>query len=208
MTQCSADSDAEHLPTGEETPPTQETLKQHLDECGEDFLSRKRSIDVIGTIAEYYRDARWQRCVVHFYRNVFSVVPKGKVREVAAMLKAIHAQENREQASVKAEYVHRKLADMKLAKASAMVLDSIHETLEYMFFPDEHWRHIETNNPLERVMREIRRRTRVVGSFPDGNAALMLVAARLRHIAGTSWGTRRYLNTDLLRESIREEDAS
>ena len=71
-----------------------------------------------------------------------------------------------------------------------------------------HWRHIETNNPLERVMREIRRRTRVVGSFPDGNAALMLVAARLRHIAGTSWGTRRYLNTDLLRESIREEDAS
>ena len=104
--------------------------------------------------------------------------------------------------------MHRKLADMKLAKASAMVRDSIHETLEYMFFPDEHWRHIETNNPLERVMREIRRRTRVVGSFPDGNAALMLVAARLRHIAGTSWGTRRYLNTDLLRESIREEDAS
>jgi hypothetical protein len=64
------------------------------------------------------------------------------------------------------------------------MLKAIHETLEYMFFPDEHWRHIKTNNPLERVVREIHRRTRVVGSFPDGNAALMLVAARLRHIAG------------------------
>lgn len=64
------------------------------------------------------------------------------------------------------------------------MLKAIHETLEYMFFPDEHWRHIKTNNPPERVVREIHRRTRVVGSFPDGNAALMLVAARLRHIAG------------------------
>jgi len=67
-----------------------------------------------------------------------------------------------------------------------------------MFFPSEHWRHIRTNNPLERIMREIRRRTRVVGNFPDGNSALMLVAARLRHIAGTRWGTKKYMNTDLL----------
>lgn len=80
-------------------------------------------------------------------------------------------------------------------------------TGSYMFFPDEHWRHIRTNNPLKRVMREIRRRTNVVGSFPDGNSALMLVAARLRHIAGTTWGTRRYLNTDLLKDMVREEVA-
>jgi transposase-like protein len=171
------------------------------------FISDK-CMGLVESIAEFYPAARWQRCVVHFYRNVFSVVPKGTVREVSAMLKAIHAQENREQALVKAEYVHHKLAEMKLAKASSMVKESIHETLEYMFFPDEHWRHIKTNNPLERVMREIRRRTRVVGSFPDGNAALMLVAARLRHIAGTSWGTRRYLNTDLLRDHKQEEEAS
>ena len=72
--------------------------------------------------------------------------------------------------------------------------------LRYMHFPPEHWRSLRTNNPLERIMREIRRRTRVVGSFPDGRSALMLVAARLRHIAGTKWGLRRYMNMDRLKE--------
>ena len=56
---------------------------------------------------------------------------------------------------------------------------------------------IPLNNPLERIMREIRRRTRVVGAFPDGNSALNLAAARLRHIAGTRWSTKRYLNMKL-----------
>jgi transposase-like protein len=104
--------------------------------------------------------------------------------------------------------VHNKLREMKLSKAAAMVHQGIEETLEYMYFPDEHWRHIRTNNPLERVTREIRRRIRVVGSFPDGNSALMLVTARLRNIAGTKWGTRRYLNTDMLREKLTTEEVS
>ena len=60
---------------------------------------------------------------------------------------------------------------------------------------------IRTNNVLERIMREIRRRTRVVGNFPDGKSALMLVAARLRHIAGTRWGKRVYLDMERLRET-------
>ena len=171
------------------------------------FISDK-CIGLVESVGEFYPEARWQRCVVHFYRNVFSVVPKGKIREVAAMLKAIHAQENREQAMAKAQYVEAKLTEMKLKKAAVMVRDGIPETLEYMHFPDEHWRHIRTNNPLERIMREIRRRTRVVGSFPDGNSALMLVAARLRHISGSNWGARRYINTDLLREYEHKEAAS
>ena len=58
-----------------------------------------------------------------------------------------------------------------------------------MDFPREHWTRLRTNNGLERVMKEIRRRTRVVGAFPDGNSALMLVGARLRHITTTKWGT-------------------
>jgi putative transposase len=70
----------------------------------------------------------------------------------------------------------------------------------YLTFPSEHWRRIRTNNPLERIMREIRRRTRVVGAFPDGESALNLAAARLRHVAGSQWSTRRYLNMDLLKE--------
>jgi hypothetical protein len=65
-------------------------------------------------------------------------------------------------------------------------------------FPSAYWRRIRTNNPLERILREVRRRTRVVEAFPDGNSALRLVAARLRHTAGTRWGTRRYLNMRLL----------
>lgn len=163
------------------------------------FISDK-CLGLVESIYEYYPDAKWQRCIVHFYRNVFSVVPKGRVREVAVMLKAIHAQENREEAMRKAESVSAKLKTMKLAKASEKVQESIHETLAYMHFPEQHWRRIRTNNPLERVMREIRRRTRVVGNFPDGNSALMLVAARLRYIAGSKWGSLRYLNTDLLKE--------
>ena len=78
--------------------------------------------------------------------------------------------------------------------------ETVDETLAYYGFPNEHWRRIRTNNPLERIMREIRRRTRVVGAFPDGESALNLAAARLRHIAGTKWSTRRYLNMKLLKE--------
>ena len=64
----------------------------------------------------------------------------------------------------------------------------------YCDFPSEHWTRIRTNNVIERLNREIRRRTRVVGTFPDGNSALMLVCARLRHVAGTRWGNKKYMN--------------
>ena len=70
----------------------------------------------------------------------------------------------------------------------------IEETLTYCDFPPEHWTKIRTNNVIERMNREIRRRTRVVGAFPDGNSALMLVCARLRHVAGTQWGSKKYMN--------------
>ena len=63
------------------------------------------------------------------------------------------------------------------------------ETLTCMGYPREHWRNLRTNNPMERMMRGIRRRTRVVGAFPNGNSALMLAAARLRHMASKNWGT-------------------
>ena len=115
------------------------------------------------------------------------------------MLKAIHASEDREAAREKAAAVIKKLEKMKLPAAAQKIRESIDETLTYYDFPSNHWCRIRTNNPLERIMREIRRRTNVVGAFPDGNSALMLVAARLRHIAGARWSTKRYLNMDLLR---------
>jgi transposase-like protein len=110
------------------------------------------------------------------------------MRLVSAMLKAIHSSEDLETARKKAEEVAEKLKGMKLEKAAEMVSRGARETFSYYAFPMEHWRLLRTNNPLERINREIRRRTRVVGSFPDGESALMLVAARLRHIASTKWG--------------------
>ena len=100
----------------------------------------------------------------------------------------------------KAIRVIEKLRALRLTRAADLVEAAGEETLAYYAFPEEHWRRIRTNNPLERILREIRRRTRVVGAFPDGQSALNLAAARLRHIAGTSWSTKRYLNIELLRD--------
>lgn len=161
------------------------------------FISDK-CMGLVESLTEYYPDAQWQRCAVHFYRNVFANVPSTKVKEVAAMLKAIHAQEDREASIDKANQVIEKLKTMKLPNAAKTVEDGIRETLTYTAYPREHWRSIRTNNPMERIMREIRRRTRVVGNFPDGRSALMLVAARLRYIAGKEWGNRRYMDMSRL----------
>ena len=108
-----------------------------------------------------FPEAKYQRCTVHFYHNVFSVVPRSKVKLVAKMLKAI--------------------------------------------LPYEHWMRIRTNNVIERLNREIRRRTRVVGCFPDGNSALMLVCARLRHVAGTQWGNKKYMNMKHLETTLEDD---
>src|SRR5262245_3637217 len=167
---------------------------------GVELIVSDACLGLVESAAEYFPDARWQRCMVHFYRNVFSHVPAGKLREVALMLKAIHAQEDLPAAQRKAAEVVARLKDMRLGKAAELVETAVSETLAYYAFPEEHWRRIRTNNPLERIMREIRRRTRVVGAFPDGNSALNLAAARLRHIASTRWSTKRYLNMELLRQ--------
>ena len=161
-------------------------------------------LGLVESIAEVFPGADWQRCAVHFYRNVFSHVPRGKVREVAAMLKAIHAQENREAAESKSKDVIKKLQAMKLKAAAELVEGSVHETLAYYGYPPQHWLKIKTNNPMERLLKEARRRTKVVGAFPDGNSALMLVAARLRHVSSTHWGTRKYMNMKRLNEMDQE----
>ena len=165
------------------------------------FVSDK-CLGLVESLADFYPTAKWQRCVVHFYRNVFTAVPKGKIKEVAAMLKAIHAQEDKAAAEEKIMAVTKKLKGLKLNNAARIVEEGARETLSYYDFPSQHWRSLRTNNPLERLMREIRRRTRVVGAFPDGQSALMLVAARLRHVSGTRWGTRQYLNMNRLKENI------
>jgi putative transposase len=163
---------------------------------------------LIEAAGEVFPKTDWQRCVVHFYRNVFSHVPNGKVAEIARMLKAIHAQEDRTAAEAKSKEIVTRLKAMKLKTAAELVEQKASETLTYYAYPSTHWRQIRTNNPLERIIREIRRRTRVVGAFPDGHSALMLTAARLRHIASTKWGKRRYLVMETLLNPAKQEAAA
>ena len=87
---------------------------------------------------------------------------------------------------------------MKLSEAAKKVEGGIEETLTYCGFPSEHWTRIRTNNVIERLNREIRRRTRVVVCFPDGNSALILV------VASTQWGNKKYMNTKHLEASLED----
>lgn len=167
-----------------------------------------RCLGLVESLAEHFPQSLWQRCAVHFYRNVWSKVPAKKMADVIPMLKAIHAQEDRQASIAKAEAMAEKLDAMKLTEAAAVLRQGYRETLTYMRFPRTHWRSLRTNNPMERIMREIRRRTNVVGTFPDGQSALMLVSARLRYIGGKWWGTRRYLNMDLLKGWDLTSDAA
>jgi len=169
------------------------------------LITSDKCIGLVEALGEFFPEACWQRCVVHFYRNVLKDVPRTKLKEVAAMLKAIHAQEDRTAAVAKAQDVEAKLINLRLSNAAKTFRLGVEETLNYMGYPREHWTRLRSNNMLERIMKEIRRRTRVVGAFPDGHSALMLVAARLRHVSGTKWGTRRYLDIDRLHESPSAE---
>ena len=163
-----------------------------------------KCLGMLEAVGEVFPDSKYQRCTVHFYRNVFSVVPRSRVKLVAKMLKAIHAQESKKAAREKAKAVVAQLKEMKLKEAAKKVEDSVEETLTYCDFPYEHCTRIRTNNVIERLNREIRRRTRVVGTFPDGNSALMLVCARLRHVAGTQWGNKKYMNMKHLEAALED----
>ena len=137
-------------------------------ECRRDFLSRLKShglsgvraftgdkaAGMVGSIAEAFPNARYQRRTVHFYRNVLTKVPRSKRSQVAAMLKAIHAMESRKAASAKAESVTAELESMRLKEAAKVVREGFAETLTCCEMPREHWRRIRTNNAIERLNRE------------------------------------------------------
>ncbi len=122
-----------------------------------------------GAIAEVFPDAAYQRCTVHFYRNVLSESPSPSAPRWPRC--SSPCPESLEASTEKAGRVAAKLEDMRLAAAAQCVRDGVAETLTYTRFPARHWRRIRTNNAIERLNREIRRRTRVVGTFPDGKRA-------------------------------------
>ena len=164
------------------------------------LVAGDKSPGMLGALEEFFPEARYRRCTVRFCRNVFVKVPRQKRTRVAKMLKAVHAQESREAPEAKATEVAGSLESMKLFAATKVVREGRAETLSCTDFPMQHWTRIRTNNAIEWLNREVRRRTRVVGTFPDGKSALMLVTARLKYIVENEWGRRRYLDVSLLEE--------
>ena len=167
---------------------------------GARMFTGDKAAGMVGSVAEVFPGAAYQRCTVHFYRNVLSKVPKSKHPRIATMLKAIHAMESREVSEAKALEVAGELEGSNLKEAAKAAREGYAETLTYTRFPSQHWRRIRTNNAIERLNRKIRRRTRVIGTFPDGRSALMLVTARLKYVAESEWGSKRYLDVTLLDE--------
>lgn len=166
-----------------------------------------KCLGLVEAIKEVFHETRYQRCMVHFMRNIFTNVPKSKGKEIGAKLKAIFAQEDRAACLRKATEVAAYLRDNKLKSAANTLENGIEEALTYTDFPREHWLKIRSNNGIERINREIRRRTNAVGCFPDGQSALMLVCARLRHVSASEWGVKTYLNMERLYELEREQKA-
>lgn len=166
-----------------------------------------KCLGLVDAIKEVFPGAEYQRCIVHFMRNVFSGVPKTRGKEIGAKLKAIFAQEDRAACLKKAEEVAQFLRDNKMKSAANTLENGIQEALTYTNYPHEHWLKIRSNNGIERINREIRRRTNAVGCFPDGNSALMLVCARLRFVSASEWGVKTYLNMDRLYDLERERES-
>ena len=166
-----------------------------------------KCLGLVEAIIEVFPDTEYQRCIVHFMRNVFCNVPRTRGKEIGAKLKAIFAQEDREACLRKAEEVAQFLRDNKMKTAASTLESGIQEALTYTNYPHEHWLKIRSNNGIERINREIRRRTNAVGALPDGNSALMLVCARLRFVSASEWGVKTYLNMERLYELEREREA-
>jgi transposase-like protein len=129
-------------------------------------------------IAEVLDGASWQRCRVHFMRNLLALVPKRGQSMVAAWVRTIFAQPDQGAARRQLGQVARTLAK-RLPRVAELLVEAEEDILAYMAFPPSHWRQLHSTNTLERVNREIGRRCDVVGIFPNAQAALRLIGAVL-----------------------------
>ena len=169
------------------------------------LVTGDRCAGLVAAVNELLPGARYQRCMVHFERNILAKVNPENRDWAADALKAIFSMESRDKALEKAESVAKDMEARKLREAAKCLREGIGETTTYLLddYPREHRRRIRTNNMIERLNREIRRRTRVVGSFPDGRSALMLICARVRYVTSSEWSTRRYLDMSRLGENVQ-----
>ena len=140
--------------------------------------------------------AEWQRCVVHFERNVLAHVPTSQVAEVAQDLKAIFKVRREKTAEALAEEFVE-LYSKRFPKAVAVFEAGIGDALTYLYFPGSHHAKLRTTNMLERLFKEVKRRTRVVGVFPNESSAATL-ATEIALRSSEEWALRRYLTMDAL----------
>jgi putative transposase len=159
-----------------------------------------------GAIGSVMLGAAWQRCRVHFMRNVLSKVPKGASDMVATTIRTIFAQRDGDGAREQLERVAEHLAP-GFADVAAMLLDAREDLLAFTAFPVSHWKKIWSTNPLERVNKEVKRRTDVVGIFPNEAAVTRLSGAVLIEIHD-EWAiaTRRYLSENSMAKLDRVDD--
>ena len=148
-------------------------------------------------VAAVLHGAGWQRCRVHFVRNALALVPKGMQALVAATIRTVFAQPTAEAA--RAQW--RQVADgfrARWPRLAALLDEAEADVLAYLAFPPAHWRQVWSTNPLERLNKELKRRTDVVGIFPDPAAALRLVGALLAEQHDEWQAGRRYLSAESL----------
>jgi putative transposase len=156
-------------------------------------------------IARHFQGAAYQRCQVHYARNLLGMVSYANRKELGADLRAIFAAPAREQALQLASSVARKWGGKGNEKVAEHVEEHLEECLTCLAFPEGHRRRIRTTNGLERLNQEIKRRTRVVRIFPNREACLRLVSA-LAVEQSEEWETgRRYLDMGELGEHRREK---
>ena len=148
-----------------------------------------------GAVREVLIGASWQRCTVHFTRNVVAQVPKQAQPAVSAVVRQIFAQPTRQQAQEHLSRASEQLAK-RFPKAAQMLVDAEADILCHMDFPSVHWRQIRSTNGLERLNREIARRFDVVGIFPDRDSALRLGGAVLAEQDDEWITSRRYFSEE------------
>jgi len=144
--------------------------------------------------------AAWQRCRTHYLRNLLTRVPKSAQPLVATLVRSIFAQPDAAQVAAQHERVVDQLAE-RFPAAAEHLADAGPEILAFTGFPKEHWRQIWSTNPQERLNKEVRRRTDVVGTFPDRASVLRLVGAVLAETHDEWADTRRYMTVDALLRS-------
>jgi putative transposase len=154
-------------------------------------------------IATVLHGASWQRCRVHFMRNALALVPKSAHQMVAATIRTVFAQPDALSAREQWARVTESFRG-RYGRLAHLLQEAEEEVLAYLTFPREHWRQIWSNNPLERLNREVKRRTDVVGIFPNVGAILRLVGAILAEQHDEWQVSRRYFSAESLARLTQE----